>query len=92
MPACLDPSTSSSISPAHPTILHDQVTDDESQVRVISRRPSKKLLANSLLLLGGAICLSRGHSSLGAKVAMAYILTKLSKRGASATSNQRKQS
>lgn len=55
----------------------------EAKERKMSRRPSKKLLANGLLLLGGVVCLSRGHSSLGAKVAMAYILTKLSKRGAS---------
>ncbi|KAK7349057.1 hypothetical protein VNO77_06107 [Canavalia gladiata] len=88
VPACLDPITSNT-SPAHPSIFHDQVTD-ESHVRMIPRRPSKKLLAKSLLLLGGVICLSRGHSSLGAKVAMAYILTKLSKRRA--ISNQCKQS
>ncbi|RDX71757.1 StAR-related lipid transfer protein 7, mitochondrial, partial [Mucuna pruriens] len=89
VPACLDP-IRSNISPthAHPTVFHDQVTD-ESQMRMI-RRPSRKFLANSLLLIGGAICLSRGHSSLGAKVAMAYIVTKLSKRGA--RSNQTKQS
>lgn len=43
-------------------------------------KASKKQVAKGLLLLGGAICLSRGHSSLGAKVVMAYILTKLSKR------------
>lgn len=55
----------------------------EAKERKISERPSRKLLANGLLLIGGAICLSRGHSSLGAKVAMAYILTKLSKQGAS---------
>ncbi|GAV78064.1 LOW QUALITY PROTEIN: hypothetical protein CFOL_v3_21532, partial [Cephalotus follicularis] len=54
----------------------------EVKQKKFSRRPSKKLIANGLLLLGGVICLSRGHSSLRAKVAMAYILTKLSKRGA----------
>jgi len=43
-------------------------------------RPSKKIIGNGLLLLGGIICLSRGRSSLCAKVAMAYILTKLRKR------------
>ncbi|KAL5072261.1 hypothetical protein RYX36_011245 [Vicia faba] len=86
VPACLEPSTSI----AHSSIIHDQATRDESQVRVISRRPSKKLVANSLLLLGGAICLSRGHSSLGAKVAMAYIVTKFSKRYTNP--NQTKQS
>ncbi|XP_047166877.1 uncharacterized protein LOC124835891 [Vigna umbellata] len=90
VPACLD-SVRSNISPAHPTVFDDQVTV-ESQKQVIQRRPSRKFLANSLLLLGGAtaICLSRGHSSLGAKVAIAYVLTKLSKRGA--RSNQSKQS
>lgn len=51
------------------------------------RKPSKKQIANGLLLVGGAVggavCLSRGHSaSLGAKVALAYFLTKLSNRGA----------
>lgn len=43
--------------------------------------PSSKLIANGLVVLGGAICLSRGHSSLGSKVAMAYLLSKLTKRG-----------
>lgn len=45
------------------------------------RKPSKKLIAKGLVLVGGAaICLSRGHSALGAKVALAYLLTKLNKR------------
>lgn len=87
VPACLESSTSYASS-SHPTIIHDQTTH-ESQVRVISRRPSRKLLANSVLLVGGAICLSRGHSSLGAKVAMAYILTKFKRK---TNSNQTKQS
>lgn len=43
------------------------------------------MVANGLLLIGGVICLSRGHSSLGAKVVLAYILNKLSKRGASSS-------
>lgn len=47
----------------------------------ILRKPSKKLIAKGLVLVGGAaICLSRGHSALGAKVALAYLLTKLNKR------------
>ncbi|KAI3455752.1 hypothetical protein Pfo_012415 [Paulownia fortunei] len=54
-----------------------------SSTRKLTRRPSSKLIANGLVLLGGAICLSRGHSSLGTKVAMAYLLSKLTKRGAS---------
>ncbi|KAJ0020205.1 hypothetical protein Pint_32422 [Pistacia integerrima] len=57
----------------------------EAKEKKLSRRPSKKLVAKGLLLLGGAICLSRGHTTLGAKVAMAYILTKLHKRGASSS-------
>ncbi|QCE02203.1 uncharacterized protein LOC114165102 [Vigna unguiculata] len=82
VPAYLD-SVRSNISRAHPTVFDDQV-NAESQKQVIQRRPSRKFLANSLLLLGGAtaLCLSRGHSSLGAKVAIAYVLTKFSKRGA----------
>ncbi|XP_062155444.1 uncharacterized protein LOC133863502 [Alnus glutinosa] len=62
----------------------------KAKERKFSRRPSTKLLANGLLLVGGAFCLSRGHSSLGAKVAMAYILAKLSKR--SAASDQSRES
>ncbi|KAB5547447.1 hypothetical protein DKX38_010853 [Salix brachista] len=51
----------------------------EAKERKFSRRPSRKIIGNGLLLLGGIICLSRGRSSLCAKVAMAYILTKLRK-------------
>ncbi|XP_041003414.1 phosphatidylcholine transfer protein-like isoform X2 [Juglans microcarpa x Juglans regia] len=57
-----------------------QITNEPKEKKFI-RRPSRKFLANGLLFVGGAICLSRGHNSLGAKVAMAYILAKLSKRG-----------
>lgn len=74
-------SASSSESPAA-TAIHGVYTG-EAKGKKLTRRPSKKLVANGLLLLGGAICLSRGHSALGAKVAMAYILTKLHKRGPS---------
>ncbi|GAU16149.1 hypothetical protein TSUD_297790 [Trifolium subterraneum] len=88
VPACLESSTSD-VSSAHSTMIHDQATQ-ESQMGMISRRPSRKLVTNSLLLLGGAIFLSRGHSSLGAKVVMAYICTKFSKRNTN--SNQTKQS
>ncbi|PIN23865.1 hypothetical protein CDL12_03411 [Handroanthus impetiginosus] len=51
-----------------------------SNMTKLARRPSNKLITNGLVLLGGAICLSRGHSSLGAKVAIAYMLGKLTKR------------
>ncbi|KAB5526527.1 hypothetical protein DKX38_020374 [Salix brachista] len=54
----------------------------EAKEKKFLRRPSKKIVANGLLLLGGVIFLSRGHSSLGAKVALAYILTKLRKHDA----------
>lgn len=49
--------------------------------RRLSRRPSNKLIGNGLIILGGVICLSRGHPNLGAKVAVGYILNKLTKRG-----------
>ncbi|KAI9087297.1 hypothetical protein K1719_030767 [Acacia pycnantha] len=74
---------------AHPTILHEHVTN-ESPKKTLFKRPSRKFLANSLLLVGGAICLSRGHSSLGAKVALAYVLTKLGKHGATSNPNVQK--
>ncbi|CAA7016295.1 unnamed protein product [Microthlaspi erraticum] len=57
-------------------------TGEGAQRKKLFRTPSKKLIANGLLLVGGAVCLSRGHSALGAKVALAYLLTKLRKRGA----------
>lgn len=71
--------------PAHTEILTEsaiscQVRQEHN--RRFSRRPSNKLIGKGLILLGGVICLSRGHSNLGAKVAMAYILSKLIKRGA----------
>ncbi|KAF5191243.1 Polyketide cyclase/dehydrase and lipid transport superfamily protein [Thalictrum thalictroides] len=53
--------------------------EPEIKGNTLSRRPSKKMIANGLLLLGGVLCLSRGHSSLGAKIAMACILKKLTK-------------
>ncbi|KAK9281789.1 hypothetical protein L1049_004695 [Liquidambar formosana] len=73
--------------PAHPaassaSAIRGRTTVEDNNGK-LSRRPSRIVIAKGLLLLGGVICLSRGHSSLGAKVAMAYILTKLGKRGAS---------
>jgi len=61
----------------------------EGSERKFLRRPSNKLMAKGLILIGGVFCISRGHSNLGAKVACAYILSKLTKRGASI--NQRRQ-
>ncbi|KAL9266366.1 hypothetical protein AKJ16_DCAP20734 [Drosera capensis] len=56
----------------------------EDNAKKLTRKPSKKLLTKSLLLVGGLICLTYGHPSLGAQVAVAYVLKKLSKRGAAA--------
>ncbi|CAL1386741.1 unnamed protein product [Linum trigynum] len=53
-----------------------------SRKKKLERRPSGKVVANGLLLIGGVICLSRGNCSLGAKVAMGYLLSKLGKRNA----------
>ncbi|XP_011011655.1 PREDICTED: uncharacterized protein LOC105116144 isoform X2 [Populus euphratica] len=65
------------------TLIQKGLDTGEAEEKKFLRRPSKKIVANGLLLLGGVIFLSRGHSSLGAKVAMAYILTKLRKHDAS---------
>ncbi|CAN1299032.1 StAR-related lipid transfer protein 7, mitochondrial [Linum perenne] len=54
----------------------------ESRKKRLEKRSSKKALTNGLLLIGGVICLSRGNCSLGAKVAMGYLLSKLGKRNA----------
>lgn len=61
--------------------LETSAASGQGNKRKFSRRPSKKLVANGLLLLG-VFCLSRGHPPLGANVAMAYILKRLTKRGA----------
>ncbi|KAF5739202.1 hypothetical protein HS088_TW12G00403 [Tripterygium wilfordii] len=73
--------------PATPVASTGQFTS-EARDKKLSKRPSRKLLANGLILLGGLVCLSRGHSSLGAKVAMAYILTKWRKHGASSSQDR----
>ncbi|KAI3977851.1 hypothetical protein MKX01_036691 [Papaver californicum] len=62
-----------------------QGTEEVNQKKKLIRKPSKKTIANGLLLLGGIVCLSRGHSALGAKIAMACILKKLAKHGNPAT-------
>ncbi|VVB00125.1 unnamed protein product [Arabis nemorensis] len=59
----------------------DVLSTHVAKQKKLLRKPSKKLIAKSLVLMGGAICLSRGHSALGAKVALACLLTKLNKRG-----------
>ncbi|KAI3974435.1 hypothetical protein MKX01_017928 [Papaver californicum] len=62
-----------------------QGIEEANQKKKLIRKPSKKTIANGLLLLGGIVCLSRGHSALGAKIAMACILKKLAKHGNRAT-------
>ncbi|KZV37308.1 stAR-related lipid transfer protein 7, mitochondrial [Dorcoceras hygrometricum] len=79
---CSDNSTASVMQP---------VGTRRSNIMKLTKRPSNKLISNGIILLGGAICLSRGHSSLGAKVAVAYMLSKLTRRNVSsnqATENQ----
>lgn len=78
----------SSTSNPGPTTAVPGLLATEAEGKKFLRKPSRKFLANSLLLLGGAVCLSRGHSSLGAKVAMAYFLTKLGKHRASSSQNR----
>ncbi|KAK9022473.1 hypothetical protein V6N11_002733 [Hibiscus sabdariffa] len=63
--------------------------NDESREKKLSRIPSKKTVAKSLLVAGGVICLSRGHTGLGAKVAIAFILTKLRKHCDSSSQSRR---
>ncbi|KAF8060408.1 hypothetical protein N665_1217s0011 [Sinapis alba] len=59
----------------------EKILTHVAKQKKLLRKPSKKLIAKGLVLVGGAaICLSRGHSALGAKVALAYLLTKLNKR------------
>nr|XP_043614776.1 uncharacterized protein LOC122586845 isoform X1 [Erigeron canadensis] len=60
-------------------IAHSEVSYDWSE-KEISRKSSKKLLVNGLILAGGVICLARGHTNFSAKVAMSYALSKLTKR------------
>ncbi|CAA2977568.1 stAR-related lipid transfer 7, mitochondrial [Olea europaea subsp. europaea] len=63
--------------------VHPENLTLESNAKRLSRMPSNKLIRNGLIVVGGVLCLSRGHSSLGAKVAMACILSKFTKRGSS---------
>ncbi|XP_072972972.1 uncharacterized protein [Typha angustifolia] len=52
-----------------------------SSDKEVKTRPSKKWIANGLLLLGGIVCLSRGRSALGTQLAVACILKKLMRQG-----------
>lgn len=62
-------------------ISHQEASD--CRRRNVWKKPSRMLI-----ILGGAICLSRCHSSLGAKVAMAYILTKLTQHNSLVNQNR----
>ncbi|KAK9726777.1 hypothetical protein RND81_05G236100 [Saponaria officinalis] len=55
--------------------------DGGAALQKVKKKPTKKMVVNGLLLLGSLICLSHGNSSLGAKVAVSYVLKKLCKRG-----------
>ncbi|ERN12579.1 uncharacterized protein LOC18440797 [Amborella trichopoda] len=62
----------------------------EAKDKKFLKRPSKKFIANGLLLLGGAVCLSRSHYMLGAKLAMVCILNKLVKHQAPSSPSEAK--
>lgn len=48
-----------------------------TQEKKLARKPSKKWIANGLLLAGGIFCLCRGRSALGTQIAMACLLKRL---------------
>ncbi|XP_076886868.1 uncharacterized protein LOC143536849 [Bidens hawaiensis] len=73
VPLLLD-STSAIADMAHPEV------PEQCNKKKLSRKPSKKFIANGLIIAGGVICLARGHTNFSAKVAMAYMLSKLTKR------------
>ncbi|CAH9118768.1 unnamed protein product [Cuscuta europaea] len=68
--------------------LHPGLPPHETFAKKLPSKQSIKLLKNAFLIIGGAICLSRGHSNLGVKVAMVCILGKLTKRSASRSNSQ----
>lgn len=52
-------------------------SDTNANPRGSFRMPSKLMIVSGLLLMGGIVCFARGHSSIGAKLGVAYILQKL---------------
>ncbi|KAI3759844.1 hypothetical protein L6452_07945 [Arctium lappa] len=75
VPLPLDCSTTSKI------VIAGMAHDPEECIKKKMRgKPSKKLIANGLILVGGVICLARGHPNFSAKVALAFVLNKLTKR------------
>ncbi|KAE8710899.1 hypothetical protein F3Y22_tig00110318pilonHSYRG00026 [Hibiscus syriacus] len=81
-------STLPAVSASMPTL---EPVNGEPREKKLSRIPSKRTVAKSLLVAGGVLCLSRGHVGLGAKVAMAFILTKLRKHCDSSSQSRRTQ-
>nr|GMC77342.1 StAR-related lipid transfer protein like [Ipomoea batatas] len=79
----IHPGTSTSSAHIHHGLPH------EMSARKLLSKPSIKLMKSAFFLIGGAICLSRGHSNLGVKVAMACILGNLTKQNASAFKKQK---
>lgn len=79
----IHPGTSTSSAHLHHGLPH------ETSARKLLSKPSIKLMKSAFILIGGAICLSRGHSNLGVKVAMACILGNLTKQNASAFKKQK---
>ncbi|XP_039050422.1 uncharacterized protein LOC120191549 [Hibiscus syriacus] len=76
------------VSASMPTL---EPVNGEPREKRLSRIPSRRTVAKSLLVAGGVLCLSRGHASLGAKVAVAFILTKLRKHCDSSSQSRRTQ-
>ncbi|CAA7408326.1 unnamed protein product [Spirodela intermedia] len=62
--------------------------DPGENLKLLSRKPSKTWIAKGLLLVGGIVCLSRGHSTLGTQLAVACILKKLMRQEGDASSSQ----
>ncbi|KAK6915230.1 hypothetical protein RJ641_020347 [Dillenia turbinata] len=91
VPSSLEATDSHTTSMAHSTSLPSAFTrsitaDNDTNGSKLLRKPSKKWMAKSLFLLGSIVCFSSGQPNLGAKIAMALILTKLSERRASSGS------
>lgn len=57
--------------------LHPVLPSHETFAKKVTSKRPIKLLKNAFLVLGGAVCLCRGHSNFGMKVAVLCILVKL---------------
>lgn len=63
--------------PIEDSIIRPITGSKEEKEKLCANQSKKKLLAKGLLLLGGAICIRRGYSSLGVKLAVACVINKL---------------